>query len=648
MILSCHNVSKSFGENQILKQITFHINDHEHAALIGNNGAGKTTLFSIITGKLDSDSGDISIKKDASIGYLAQHQDFSSPLTVYEELLEAKKDLVKAEEHLRSMEESMKSLIGSELETLMNRYHEEMHTFDLNGGYTYKSDITGILHGLKFSDEDFNKKVATLSGGERTRLLLGRILLCEPDLILLDEPTNYLDISSVEWLENYLLNVKSAVLVVSHDRYFLNRVVNKVIEIENGTSLMYEGNYDDFIVKKDFYKKSLLAAYENQQKEIEHQKEVIATLRSFNREKSIRRADSRQKMLDKTVLIDKPVEEVSDMKLTLNPSFESGNDVLKVEGITKSYGERTLFRNLSFEIKKGEHVAIIGKNGTGKTNILKIINNVIDADEGKCIYGSNVSIGYFDQQSEVLDLNKTIFEEISDTYPSLTNTEIRNVLAAFLFTEDNVFQKISSLSGGERGRVVLAKLMLSGANFLILDEPTNHLDMISKEVLENALNSYTGTVLYVSHDRYFINRTASRILSLHDNMMTEYLGDYDYYLEKSAQLKLETNEETFITTSTTATSEPVKDNSGKDDWKKQKEIQAEKRKLENRLSKIEEQIEKNEEIKAKAESDMLDEKIATSSVKLQEVCNLHAETENLLSALYEEWEEIEEKLSEFN
>ena len=535
MILSCQNISKSFGEKDVLKKVTFHINDHEKVALIGNNGAGKTTLFHIITKELDADAGEISIKKDATIGYLSQHHDYTSTNTVYDELLVVKADVIRMEEQLRQMEEDMKHLTEENLDAHMKTYHDKMHAFDLAGGYTYKSDIQGILRGLQFKEEDFNKPVSTLSGGERTRLLLGRILLEKPDLILLDEPTNYLDIESVRWLENYLLNVKSAVLVVSHDRYFINKIVSKVVEIESGNSLCYEGNYEDFIAKKEVWLQSRLAAYENQQREIKHQEEVISKLRSFNREKSVKRADSRQKLLDRIERIDKPTEEKADMQFTLSPAITSGNDVLSVEGLAKSYGDRTLFHNVSFEIKRGEHIALIGQNGTGKTNILKIINGLINADNGDVKLGTNVTIGYFDQQSRVLDENKTVFDEISDTYPKLTQTEIRNVLAAFLFTGDEVFQPIRSLSGGERGRVVLAKLMLSGANFLILDEPTNHLDMVSKEVLEEALNSYTGTVLYVSHDRYFINRTASRILHLDGCKVTSYQGDYDYFLEKSSQ-----------------------------------------------------------------------------------------------------------------
>lgn len=659
MILSCQNISKSFGDKDVLKKVTFHINDYEKAALIGNNGAGKTTLFHIITKELDADAGEISIKKDASIGYLSQHHDYTSTNTVYDELLVVKADVIRMEEQLRAMEEEMKHLTEDNLDAHMKAYHDKMHSFDLAGGYTYKSDIQGILRGLQFKEEDFNKPVSTLSGGERTRLLLGRILLEKPDLILLDEPTNYLDIESVRWLENYLLNVKSAVLVVSHDRYFINKIVSKVIEIEQGNSLCYEGNYEDFIVKKEVWLQSRIAAYENQQREIKHQEEVITKLRSFNREKSVKRADSRQKLLDRIERIDKPIEEKADMQFTLSPTVISGNDVLSVQDLAKSYGERTLFSNVSFEIKRGEHIALIGQNGTGKTNILKIINGLIEADEGSVSLGTNVTIGYFDQQSRVLDESKTVFDEISDTYPKLTQTEIRNVLAAFLFTGDEVFQPIRSLSGGERGRVVLAKLMLSGANFLILDEPTNHLDMISKEVLEEALNAYTGTVLYVSHDRYFINRTASRILHLDGCQVTSYQGDYDYFLEKSTQdVNRQAEYMSKGASASGGSSSSIGSASNSDfsssasgagiqteaklDWAKQKELQAAKRKKENQLAKTEKEIEELETKIAELQEEMSKPEIASNSVKLQELCKECDTAQSRLDELYEVWAELSE------
>ena len=656
MILSCQNVSKSFGEKEVLKNITFTMNEDDKVAIIGANGAGKTTLFRILLKETSADAGDISFKHDIRIGSVSQMMDFSAENTVYEELLSAKQPIIDMENRIRSMEEEMKTASGADLEKLMDSYHKTLHVFDINGGNTYKSDVLGVLNGLRFGGSEMDKPVSLLSGGERTRLNLGKILLTGPDLLLLDEPTNYLDISSVEWLENYLSNVKSAVLLISHDRYFINKIANKTLEISSGKSLIYDGNYDDFIVKKEMMKSAMLAAYEKQQKDIKHQQEVIRTLRSFNREKSIKRADSRQRMLDKVELIEKPTEEKIDMSLTFPIHKESGNDVLFVDNIAKSYDGRTLFDDLSFSIRKGEHVALIGDNGTGKTNILKIINDVIVPDKGSVRLGTNVEIGYFDQQSAVLSDNKTIFDEISDTYPKLTNTEIRNVLAAFLFRGDEVDSLISTLSGGERGRVVLAKLMLSGANFLILDEPTNHLDMISKEILEDALNAYPGTLLYVSHDRYFINRTAERVLCLKNRTVYDYPGDYDYYVEKEAELTasglLASSFERDGKTKQNATSgsqntktDPVNNcvssvESNKTDWKKQKEEQAARRKLENQIKKIEEEISDLENALSDLEVLMNDSEIATNSVRLQEVCAEHSEKQALLDEKMARWEEL--------
>ena len=642
MILSVSNISIHFGEKEVLKDVSFHINEHEKVALIGNNGAGKTTLFHIIQKELTPDEGVISVKKDATVGYVAQVQNYTDDHTIMEELLSAKQDVIDMEERIRSMEDEMKTLSGDALDKLMQRYHETLHVFDLAGGYTYKSDILGILRGLNFPESDYDKSVLKLSGGERTRLSLGRILLTAPDLILLDEPTNYLDIASVTWLENYLINISSAVLLVSHDRYFINKIVTKTVEIEGGRSLMYDGNYEDFITKKEIRKASMLSAYEKQQNEIKHQKEVIEKLRSFNREKSIKRADSRQHMLDKMEVIEKPVEERIDMGLDFHLNKESGNDVLSVNHIAKSYGERCLFDDVSFEIKKGEHVALIGMNGTGKTNILKIINGIIPSDAGEVKLGSNVEIGYFDQQSAVLTDSKTVFEEISDTYPKMTETEIRNTMAGFLFTGDEVFARISTLSGGERGRVVLAKLMLSGANFLILDEPTNHLDMISKEVLENALNAYPGTLLYVSHDRYFINRTAERILCLENEKITQYLGNYDYYLEKSAEAALTASNASnaFAATTKLNSISEITVSEGKADWQKSKAEQAARRKLDNQIKKIEDEISSLEDSISNLECQMNDPQIATNSVKLQEICREHAAKKALLDEKMATWEDL--------
>jgi len=659
MILNLNNISLSFGENTVLNNISLLLNEGDKCALIGDNGTGKSSLLKIITGEYSMDSGDLFFKKDITIGYVAQNQDFESTNTIYEELLDCKKDLIAEEERIREMEANLSIIKESEMDDYMNKYHSLLEIFEKKGGYTYKSEINGVLNGLSFA-EDPNKKINLLSGGERTRLMLGKILLTKPDLILLDEPTNYLDIKSVEWLENYLNSISSTVLLVSHDRYFINKVANKVAEIFSSSIIAYDGNYDDFIIKKEQYFDSLTAAYENQQREIKRQMEVIRKLRSFNREKSIKRADSRQRMLDKIEILDKPVNADNEMKLFLSPDKESGKDVLSVKGISKSFGERKLFSDIDFEIKKGEHVAVIGANGSGKTTILKILNNLIPSDSACEIkFGSNVTIGYFDQQSTVIDDNKTLFDEISDTYPNMTQTEIRNTLGAFLFSDDDVFKKIGVLSGGEKCRVVLAKIMLSKANFLILDEPTNHLDMTSKAILEEALNNYEGTCLYVSHDRYFMNKTADRILSLSGGKLINYLGNYDYYLEKRDELENNSpnngfknnesssgavkstvsyskTEETLTNTSFMSANETA----SKLDWKEQKQAQSEKRKLENKIKSIEEQIEKLENKLSAIEEEMSKPETAVNSAKLNKFCAEQSEINDKLSSLYDEWETL--------
>ena len=570
MILACQNINKAFGTNVILKDASFHIEEKEKAAIVGINGAGKSTLLKIIMKQIPADSGEVILAKDRTIGYLAQHEAVSSGNTIYEELLEVKQDIFELERHIRTLELQMKSQSGGELEQTLELYNRLNTEFEQKNGYACKSEIVGVLKGLGFTEDEFSKQVDTLSGGQKTRVALGKLLLAKPDLILLDEPTNHLDMQSIAWLENFLINYSGAVIIVAHDRYFLNRVVSKVIEIDHAKATTFLGNYSAYSEKKAQLRDSQLKAWMNQQREIKHQQEVIDKLKSFNREKSIKRAESREKMLEKMEVLDRPDTEVQELKLSLEPRFPSGNDVLRVEGLAKSFGDHTLFTDLDFEIKRGERVALIGNNGTGKTTILKIINELLAADAGSFTLGSKVCIGYYDQEHHVLHMEKTLFEEISDDYPTLTNTEIRNVLAAFLFTGDDVFKRISDLSGGERGRVSLAKLMLSEANFLILDEPTNHLDILSKEILEQALNRYTGTVFYVSHDRYFINQTATRILELTGNTLVNYIGNYDYYLEKKDELTKiyvpsATEEETASLPSSSA------ETAGKLTWQQQKE-----------------------------------------------------------------------------
>ena len=641
MILACQNINKAFGTNIILKDASFHIEEKEKAAIVGINGAGKSTLLKIIMKQIPADSGEVILAKDRTIGYLAQHEAVSSGNTVYEELLEVKKDIFDLECHIRTLELQMKSEDGAELEQTLELYNRLNTEFEQKNGYACKSELVGVLKGLGFSENEFSKQVDTLSGGQKTRVALGKLLLAKPDLILLDEPTNHLDMQSIAWLENFLINYSGAVIIVAHDRYFLNRVVTKVVEIDHAKATTFLGNYSAYAEKKAQLRDAQLKAWMNQQREIRHQQEVIDKLKSFNREKSIKRAESREKMLGKMEVLDRPDTEVQELKLSLEPRFPSGNDVLTVEGLSKSFGEHTLFTDLDFEIKRGERVALIGNNGTGKTTILKIINQLLSADAGSFTLGSKVCIGYYDQEHHVLHMEKTLFEEISDDYPTLTNTEIRNVLAAFLFTGDDVFKRISDLSGGERGRVSLAKLMLSEANFLILDEPTNHLDILSKEILEQALNRYTGTVFYVSHDRYFINQTATRILELTGNTLVNYIGNYDYYLEKKDELtkiyvpSAAQEEQAFLPSASAETA-------GKLTWQQQKEEQARIRKRQNELKKTEDRIHALEIRDKEIDDLMMQEEVFTNVAKCVELNKEKSAINEELEQLYERWEELAE------
>lgn len=643
MILSCQNISKAFVENQVLKNVSFHIEDHEKAAIVGINGAGKTTLLRIIVGEMTPDDGQVVLAKDKTLGYLAQNSTVDTSHTIYEELLSVKADLLRLEEKIRECENNMKHADGDALEDLMKQYTSLTHAFETGGGYLYRSELVGVLKGLGFTEDEFSKPVATLSGGQKTRVALGRLLLQNPDLIILDEPTNHLDMNSIAWLETYLLNYKGAVLIVSHDRYFLDRIAGKVIEIDQSKATTFMGNYSDYAVKKEQLRVAAWNAYMNQQREIKHQEEVIEKLKSFNREKSIKRAESREKMLDKIEVIEKPSEVRTDMKLTLTPRILSGNDVLTVEHLSKSFDSHKLFTDVNFEIKRGEHVAIIGDNGSGKTTLLKILNGLVPADQGTFRLGSNVEIGYYDQEHHVLHSEKTLFEEISDDYPYLNNTQIRNVLAAFLFTGEDVFKRISDLSGGERGRVSLAKLVLSNANFLILDEPTNHLDIMSKEILEDALNGYEGTILYVSHDRYFINRTAHRILDLTEGQFISYVGNYDYYLEKhdTVMAAIEANAPQNADADSGVAAKAA-ESEVKLDWKAQKEEQARLRKKENDLKKCEEKIAELEARISEIDTEMSDPAIGTQVAKLQELTKEQAACQEQLEKLYEQWEELAE------
>ena len=641
MILNATNISKSFGSNEIIKDATFLVNEHEKVAIVGVNGAGKTTLLKILTAEESADSGSITLAKDAKLGYLRQINNVDSALSIIDELYTVIEPILNMEKRMSQMQEDMKHLTGSELEELYSSYTALTHSYELMDGYAAKSRVVGILKGLGFEEADFDRKINTLSGGQKTRVFLAKLLLEEPDIILLDEPTNHLDLRSIEWLESYLLNYKGAVIIVSHDRYFLDKIVSKVIDIENGNVQMYLGNYTDFSNKKQMLLDARMKEYLNQQQEIKHQEAVITKLKQFNREKSIKRAESRQKQLEKIERVEAPQTYSENMRLSLDISKESGKDVLTVHNLSKSFDQKKLFWDINFEIKRGERVAIIGDNGTGKTTLLKIINGLIEPDTGEVIYGSNVSVAYYDQEHQVLHMDKTLFDELSDTYPEMTNTQIRNILAAFLFTGEDVYKKIADLSGGERGRVSLVKLMLSKANFLLLDEPTNHLDIVSKDVLENALTNFPGTVCYVSHDRYFINKTATRILDLTENRLLNYIGNYDYYIEKR-----EAVEEAANLTSTEQAEKPADVSESKKEWIDNKTALAQKKKVKNALNKCEKEISEIEDKLQSIDEDFANPENASNVGKLMELQKQKEALEKRLDKLMEDWEELTLQMEE--
>lgn len=641
MILACNHIEKKFNDETLFSDVSFHINEHECTALVGVNGTGKTTLLRIIVGELPADNGDVILAKDTSVGYLPQQQGYHSDKSIYDELWEVKKDIVALEREIRTMEETMQTASGEELNTLLERYHRMQTEFEAKDGYACKSQIMGIINGLGFVGNDIDKSINTLSGGQKTRVALGKLLLLEPDLLILDEPTNHLDLASIQWLETYLSNYKGSVLIVSHDRYFLDRIADKVVELDHGKATVFKGNYSDYAQKKELLRRDAIKQYENYQQTVRHQEQVIEKLRSFNREKSIKRAESREKMLEKMTPVDKPVTEQKSMHFSLVPEKESGKDVLRVENFRKSFGDLHLFQGVSFELFRGERVALIGKNGTGKTTLLKMLCELEAPDQGTAVFGTNVELGYYDQEHNVLHEEKTIFDEIHDDYPDLNNTKIRNVLAAFLFTGDDVYKKISLLSGGEKGRVSLAKLMLSKANLLLLDEPTNHLDIDSKEILENALNHYTGTVLYVSHDRYFIQKTATRILDLTNEHILSYDGNYDYYLAKKDLV-----ENRYLGNTTEATPKAETPSTAKLDWKEQKEREAKKRKIEAAYEKAENEIQKLEELIEETDAQIALPEYASDVAKLTELSKQKEQYEEELETAMEEWEKAAQALEE--
>ena len=641
MILACNHIEKKFNDETLFSDVSFHINEHECTALVGVNGTGKTTLLRIIVGELPADNGDVILAKDTSVGYLPQQQGYHSDKSIYDELWEVKKDIVALEREIRTMEETMQTASGEELNTLLERYHRMQTEFEAKDGYACKSQIMGIINGLGFVGNDIDKSINTLSGGQKTRVALGKLLLLEPDLLILDEPTNHLDLASIQWLETYLSNYKGSVLIVSHDRYFLDRIADKVVELDHGKATVFKGNYSDYAQKKELLRRDAIKQYENYQQTVRHQEQVIEKLRSFNREKSIKRAESREKMLEKMTPVDKPVTEQKSMHFSLVPEKESGKDVLRVENFGKSFGDLHLFQGVSFELFRGERVALIGKNGTGKTTLLKMLCELEAPDQGTAVFGTNVELGYYDQEHNVLHEEKTIFDEIHDDYPDLNNTKIRNVLAAFLFTGDDVYKKISLLSGGEKGRVSLAKLMLSKANLLLLDEPTNHLDIDSKEILENALNHYTGTVLYVSHDRYFIQKTATRILDLTNEHILSYDGNYDYYLAKKDLV-----ENRYLGNTTEATPKAETPSTAKLDWKEQKEREAKKRKIEAAYEKAENEIQKLEELIEETDAQIALPEYASDVAKLTELSKQKEQYEEELETAMEEWEKAAQALEE--
>ena len=628
MLLSCKQLQKSYGIETILADVTFILEENEKAALIGVNGAGKTTLLKMLTGAIQPDEGIISKPRQISVGYLPQIAELTSQNSIYEELLQVFGKLIEMERDMRDLERSMSSLDGVDLEQAMKDYDKLIDRFEDSKGYEYESRVRGVIKGLGFTEDDWGQPVWQLSGGQKTRIALGKLLLTEPDLLLLDEPTNHLDMDSISWLEDYLRAYNQAIIVVSHDRYFMDRIVTKVIEIENKKSRVYNGNYSFYARHKVEDRETAIKRYLDQQKEIRRQEAVIARLKSYNREKSIKQAESKEKRLDMMERVERPETLPNKIRIILTPRIQSGSDVLDVTGVSKSFSGEMLFEGVDFSLKRGDKAALIGPNGIGKTTLVKIITGEMEYDRGSIIRGVNVRAGYYDQEHESLDYSKTVFDEISDAYPSLSNTAIRNVLAAFVLTGDDVFKQIGILSGGEKSRVALAKIMLGGANLLILDEPTNHLDMASKEILEEALRDYSGTLLYISHDRYFINNTATKIMEMNKHGLDIYDGNYDFYLEKKRQAQREREE--------------AADNTMRGDWVKKRDLNAEERKRKNAVNKIEAEISETEQ-RLSALDDMLNtDDVGRDAALAEQYYNDKITAELRLKQLYEDWDRLTE------
>ena len=635
IVLSCNNLNKSFGIDLVLENINFTVNENDKIGIIGVNGTGKTTLFKIISGIYGYDSGDIYTSKDCEIGYLEQNTNFHSENTIFEEVLEVFKDIIDMENYLRELEDKIakesSNSNSTNLEKLMNEYSNKLELFSDINGYGYKSEAKGILKGLGFSDEDMSKPISILSGGEKTRVLLGKLLLKKPNLLLLDEPTNHLDSEAIEWLEVFLKQYKGTVILISHDRYFLDQVVNRIFEIHNKKLKSYNGNYSKFLELSATEKEIEQKKYDDQQKEIKKQEESIERLKAYGREKHLKRARSKEKSLDKVEILDKPESYRKKAKIEFNPTITSGNDVLKLRNVSMGYGERILFKDLNLDIYRGEKVALIGANGIGKSTLFKIIMKELTPYSGEIKFGTNVNVSYFHQEQKTLDLNNTIIDEIWNNNPNLTQTSIRNMLGSFLFQGEEVFKQISTLSGGERARIAILKLILSNANLLLLDEPTNHLDIDSKEVLEQALSGYTGTIFTISHDRYFLNTVVDKVLVLDENGITEYLGNYDYYIEKKKQIQdlnqIEENEEKTKTQL-------------KDEKRKEREQRELEKKNRVKRQNIEKEIEETELKIEELDILLCQEEVYSNPEKSKQVSQEKISLEDKLANLYDEWENL--------